>query len=149
MIDLHTHSTESDGTDAPEVVVDLAARAGCRAVALTDHDTLSGHAPAARRAAELGVEFVPGCEVSCDHHGQSLHLLVYFVDEGEGPFQDELRQLRADRVARNHRLADRLVELGLPSVYEDAVARAAREDSVGRPHFGEALVAQGAVESVD
>jgi len=148
MIDLHTHSTASDGTDSPEHVAELAAQAGCRAFALTDHDTLVGLTAAGRRAAELGVELVAGCEVSCAFAGQSIHVLVYFVFDGEGPLQDELARLRTDRVTRNRVMAEKLSALGLPITYDEAVAEAAGEDSVGRPHFATVLVRNGAAESL-
>jgi predicted metal-dependent phosphoesterase TrpH len=148
VIDLHTHSTCSDGTDPPERIPELAAAAGCSAVALTDHDTLAGLAAARRRAQELGVRLVGGCEVSCAFGDGSAHVLVYFVDEGEGPLQDELARLRRDRVARNRRLAERLVELGVPVTYEEFVAEAAGEESVGRPHVAAVLVRHGAADSI-
>ncbi|MHB8220250.1 MAG: PHP domain-containing protein [Acidimicrobiales bacterium] len=148
MIDLHTHSTCSDGTDLPERIPELAAASGCSAVALTDHDTLAGIPPARRRAAEVGVSLVAGCEVSCSFKGTSAHVLVYFVEPGEGPFQDELGRLRADRVARNRRLADRLAELGIAVTYDQMVARAAGEESVGRPHVAALLVSLGAADSI-
>jgi len=148
VIDLHLHSTASDGTDPPEVIPELAAAAGCRAVALTDHDTLRGLPAAAARAAELGVELVRGCEVSCAFRGASAHVLVYFIDGEEGPLQDELARLRDDRMARNRRLVERLAALGIPITYDEAVAAAATEESLGRPHFAALLVEKGAAESI-
>lgn len=148
VIDLHTHSNASDGTDPPATIAELAASAGCRAVALTDHDTVAGLPAARRRAAEVGVELVGGCEVSCAYLSRGAHVLVYFVEGDEGPLQDELTRLRADRIARNRRLVGRLAELGVTVSYDDAVARAAGEDSVGRPHFAQLLVEQGVAGSV-
>ncbi|HUZ09809.1 MAG TPA: PHP domain-containing protein [Acidimicrobiales bacterium] len=148
MIDLHTHSTASDGTDTPERIAELATAVQCSAVALTDHDTLSGLARAQRRADELGVELVRGCEVSCAFRGASAHVLVYFVNGDEGPLQDELGRLRRDRVARNRQLTARLIELGLPVTYDEVLAEAAGEDSVGRPHFAAVLTRNGATTSV-
>src|SRR5579862_9405349 len=148
VIDLHTHSNASDGTDPPERIPELAAAAGCRAVALTDHDTLAGLGPARRRAAEVGVELVGGTEVSCAYLGKSAHVLVYFIEGEEGALQDELAALRDDRVRRNRLLADKLASLGVPVTYEEAVGKAAREDSLGRPHFAELLVERGAAESI-
>ncbi len=148
MIDLHTHSTCSDGSDPPERIPELAAAAGCAAVALTDHDTLAGIGRARARAAQLGVELVAGCEVSCRYRGTSAHVLVYFVEEGDGALQSELAALRDDRVARNRSLADRLAELGVPITYEEIVAEAAGEESVGRPHVAKLLVRQGLAESI-
>lgn len=148
MIDLHTHSTCSDGTDPPEQVVELAASAGCRAMALTDHDTFAGLPAARARARERGIEFVPGCEVSCAYRGGNAHVLVHFVEEGHGPLHEELARLRQDRVARNRKLVDRLAELGVPIDYEVLVAEAAREDSLGRPHVAAVMVRMGYADSI-
>lgn len=148
VIDLHTHSMCSDGSDPPERLPELAAAAGCRAVALTDHDTFAGLPRARSRAGEVGVELVSGCEVSCKYLGTSAHILVYFVEDGEGPLQDELARLRADRVARNKLLAARLAELGTPVTYDEIVAEAAGEESAGRPHVAAVLVRHGLAESI-
>lgn len=142
MIDLHTHSTVSDGSDAPERIPELAAAAGCTAVALTDHDRLDGLEAAAARAGALGIRLVPGCEVSCRASFGVLHLLVYFVEPGEGPFQDELVELQRARDERNLRMAE---VLGLD--YEELVAEAGGS-GVGRPHAAALLVRQGRAESV-
>ncbi len=148
MIDLHTHSTCSDGSDPPERIPELAATAGCAAVALTDHDTLACIGRARRRAEELGIELVAGCEVSCKYRESSAHVLVYFVEDGEGPLQEELARLRDDRVARNRRLAARLEELGVPVSYDDIVREAGAEQSAGRPHVAALLVRRGFADSI-
>jgi 3',5'-nucleoside bisphosphate phosphatase len=149
MIDLHTHSTVSDGSDPPERIPELAAEAGCSAVALTDHDSLAGLGAARARAAELGVTLVPGCEISCHLPGSgSAHVLCYFVEDDGGPLSDELVRLRADRRARNLRLADRLEALGLPITYADVVTEAGSEAGVGRPHFASAMVKAGLADSI-
>jgi 3',5'-nucleoside bisphosphate phosphatase len=158
VIDLHTHSTVSDGSETPERVVELAAAAGCHAVALTDHDSLDGLAEASARAADLGIRLVPGCEVSCRCPAPaagaprpvgSMHVLVYFVEPGTGPFQGELDALRNDRAARNRALAQRLVELGTGVSFADVVAEAGSESGIGRPHFAKALVQAGAARDMD
>ena len=159
MLDRHTHSTVSDGSDPPARIVELAVQAGCSAVALTDHDSLAGLDAARHTAAALGVTLVPGCEVSCrratrpDGTGTgagSVHVLVYFVDQGDGPLQRELVRLRGDRARRNAELAEVLVRLGTGVTYEDAVAEAGgREEGVGRPHFARALVRAGAATDID
>jgi predicted metal-dependent phosphoesterase TrpH len=150
MIDLHTHSDVSDGSDPPERIPELAAEAGCSAVALTDHDSLAGNGPARKRAAELGVIFVPGCEVSCRPVGTGgMHVLVYFVEDEDSPLAAELVRLREDRRRRNLALAERLNSLGIPVTYEMVVAEAGSEAGVGRPHFATAMVAVGAADSVD
>lgn len=150
MIDLHTHSTVSDGSDSPARVVELAVEAGCGALALTDHDSLAGTAPARQRAVELGITLVPGCEVSCRSPGPGgMHVLVYFVEEDGGPLAEELGRLRSDRRRRNLALADRLVALGIPVTYDRVAAITGGEEGMGRPHFAAALVEAGAAESVD
>lgn len=146
MIDLHTHSTVSDGSDPPERIPELAAANGCRAVALTDHDRLDGLDAAAARAAAVGVELVRGVEISCEHRG-TMHLLVYFLPAGEGPLQDELGRLQDARDDRNHRLADRLAVLGLPVTYEEIMAEAGGKGA-GRPHVASILVRKGVVGSI-
>ena len=150
MIDLHTHSDVSDGSDPPERIPELAAEAGCRAVALTDHDSLAGIGRARRRADELGITLVPGCEVSCRPVGTGgLHVLVYFVEDDGSALCAELDRLREDRRERNLALADRLASLGVPVTYAMVVAEAGSEAGVGRPHFASAMVAAGAAESID
>ena len=147
MIDLHTHSTCSDGSEPPARVVELAAAAGCSAVALTDHDTLGG-LPAAQAAADrLGIRLVRGCEVSCTSRTGSAHVLCYFVDGDEGPLQDELARLREDRRQRNEVMAGRLAALGLPVTYDEVLAEA-HGAGVGRPHFAAVLVRHGAASSI-
>jgi predicted metal-dependent phosphoesterase TrpH len=119
-------------------------------MALTDHDSLAGIGPARQRAAELGITFVPGCEVSCLPVGPGgMHVLVYFVDEDDGPLGEELGRLRQDRRRRNLALAERLTALGVAVTYDRVVAIAGGEEGVGRPHFAAALVEAGAAESID
>ncbi len=149
MIDLHTHSTVSDGSDPPERIPELAAEAGCSAVALTDHDSLVGLVAARKRAAELDVTLIPGCEVSCRSVGKGgMHVLVYFVEDDDGPLSAELTHLRVDRHHRNIRLADKLASMGLPITYAEVVAEAGREEGIGRPHFASVLVKAGAADSI-
>ena len=153
MIDRHTHSAVSDGSDPPGRIPELAAIAGCSAVALTDHDNLGGLAEARRSAENVGVTLVPGCEVSCKPEGldtgSSIHVLVYFVEGEDGPLQDELRALRSDRRTRNLALVRRLDELGMHVDYGELIADAGGEEGLGRPHFARALVSQGAAVDVN
>jgi hypothetical protein len=147
MIDLHSHSTCSDGSDEPARIVELASEAGCTAIALTDHDGLEGVGEAASRASELGITFVPGCEVSCKFSPGTMHILCYFVEPGEGPLQSQLERLRADRVTRNERLIERLNEIGVPITSEEIAAEAGGT-TIGRPHFAAVLVAKGISTSI-
>ena len=116
-------------------------------MALTDHDGLSGIEQAGTRAEELGLGFVPGCEISCAFSPGTMHLLCYFVEPADGPLQSELERLRHDRSHRNERLARRLQELGLPITF-DEVEAAAGGSVIGRPHFAAVLVKNGAATSV-
>jgi predicted metal-dependent phosphoesterase TrpH len=146
MIDLHSHSTCSDGSETPTRVIELAAEAGCHAIALTDHDGLGGIEEARAAAAQHAIRFVPGCEVSCKFNPGTMHVLCYFVEPGDGPLQDQLERLRNDRVTRNDRLIARLNELDIPITLEQ-VAEEAGGSTLGRPHFAEALVKLGAVKT--
>ncbi len=143
-VDLHLHSNASDGTDPPEVVVEKAAELGLTAIALTDHDTLSG-IPAARAAADnLPIELIPGVELSVDHNGVKIHMLAYFIEPGPGPLQDRLESLRAGRDVRNPLIVARLNDLGYPITMADVEQQAAG-DAIGRPHIADALVEAGLV----
>ena len=146
MVDLHVHSNCSDGSDSPERLVELAAEAGLSAFALTDHDRQDGVAPAAKKAAEVGIELVPGVEISCEHKG-TMHMLVYFLEPGEGPLQDELARLQLARDTRNERLVARLAEMGLPVTMDELLEEAGGKGA-GRPHVAAILVRKGYAASV-
>lgn len=141
-VDLHVHSSASDGTDAPDVVVAKADTAGLRAIALTDHDTLSGIAAARDAANGLAVELIPGVELSVDRTGVKIHLLAYFIEPTPGPLQDRLATLRDGRASRNPMIIERLNQLGYAITMDD-VLRHAGGDAVGRPHIADALVEAG------
>ena len=148
MIDLHTHSTTSDGSDPPGRIPELAAASGCTAVALTDHDRLDGLEAAAKRAAEVGVTLVPGCEISCEVPTGTMHVLIYFVDADGGPLEEELVRLQAARDTRNERMLRRLSEeLGLP-ITPDEVDAEAGGKGIGRPHVAAVLVRKGVVATI-
>ena len=145
-VDLHVHSSASDGTDAPRVVVTKAAALGLSAIALTDHDTLSGIPEARAAAATLPIDLVPGVELSVDHAGLKIHMLAYFIEPGPGPLQDRLADLRSGRTVRNKIIIQRLNDLGYPITMDD-VLRHAGGDAIGRPHIADALVEAGAIAS--
>jgi len=148
MIDLHSHSTFSDGSESPGRVVELAKAAGLDAIALTDHDTLEGLSEARARAIELDIKLLSGCEVSCDFEDRVLHVLCYFISGGSGPLQDELILLRGDRERRNHLMIERLRELGLP-ITEQEVSDRAEGKGIGRPHMAAVLKDHGAVRDIN
>ncbi|MFD6426151.1 PHP domain-containing protein [Streptomyces sp. NPDC060198] len=145
-IDLHTHSTASDGTDTPAELVRNAAAAGLDVVALTDHDTVRGHAEALAALPE-GLTLVTGAELSCRVDGVSLHMLAYLFDPEEPEFARERELVRDDRVPRAQAMVTKLQALGVPVTW-DQVARIAGDGSVGRPHVAAALVELGVVPTV-
>ncbi|MEV5318458.1 PHP domain-containing protein [Streptomyces sp. NPDC052687] len=145
-IDLHTHSTASDGTDTPAELVRNAAAAGLDVVALTDHDTTRGHAEAVA-ALPPGLTLVTGAELSCRIDGISMHMLAYLFDPEEPALLAERELVRDDRVPRAKGMIAKLNELGVPVTWEQ-VARIAGDGSVGRPHVASALVELGVVGSV-
>ncbi|XIE80083.1 PHP domain-containing protein [Streptomyces sp. SBR177] len=145
-IDLHTHSTASDGTDTPAELVRKAAAAGLDVVALTDHDTTRGYGEAIEALPE-GLTLVTGAELSCRYGGVSLHMLAYLFDPEEPALLAERELVRDDRVPRARAMVTKLQELGVPVTWEQ-VARIAGDGSVGRPHVAEALVELGVVPDV-
>jgi len=142
--DLHVHSTASDGTDPPAEVMRRAARAGLDVVALTDHDTVAGHAEA--RAAAGPVALLPGMELSCRLDGRSLHMLAYLFDADQPELAAELTRIRDDRVLRARAMVDKLVGLGV-DVSWGQVAAIAGQAVVGRPHIARAMADSGAIAS--
>ncbi|MGX5184313.1 PHP domain-containing protein [Streptomyces avermitilis] len=145
-IDLHTHSTASDGTDTPAELVRNAGAAGLDVVALTDHDSTRGHAEAIAALPE-GLTLVTGAELSCRLDGVGMHMLAYLFDPEEPGLLAERELVRDDRVPRAQGMITKLQELGVPVTWEQ-VARIAGDGSVGRPHIASALVELGVVESV-
>jgi predicted metal-dependent phosphoesterase TrpH len=143
-IDLHSHSTASDGTDPPAEVVRRAREAGLDILALTDHDTLAGHA-AARRALPPGLALVTGMELSCRLDGHSVHMLAYGLGAFEGSqLAVECAAIVAARRSRGRHMVDRLRELGVDITWPQVEALAAG-GVVGRPHVARAMVAAGAI----
>jgi predicted metal-dependent phosphoesterase TrpH len=148
-IDLHTHSTASDGTDTPAGLMRNAAAAGLDVVALTDHDTTRGHAEAIAALGDLdrALTLVTGAELSCRVDGVGLHMLAYLFDPANAELSRERELVRDDRVPRARTMVRKLQELGVPITWEQ-VARIAGDGSLGRPHIAAALVELGVVETV-
>ncbi len=148
MVDLHTHTTASDGTLAPGELVREAARRGVRVLAITDHDSTDGLAEALEEAAgHPPLTLVPGIEINCDVEGGETHILGYFPDYQAEWFQAFCREQRVERVARVHRIAARLAELGVP-IDPQEVFDLVKEGSAGRPHIAQVMVNHGYVKSV-
>jgi predicted metal-dependent phosphoesterase TrpH len=146
--DLHVHSSASDGTEPPAEVMRRAAQAGLDVVALTDHDTVAGHAEARRALAGplTSLTLLPGMELSCRLADRSLHLLAYLFDADHPDLAAELRRIRDDRVLRARAMVSRLAELGV-GISWDQVAAIAGPAVVGRPHIARAMAAAGAIAS--
>ena len=146
-IDLHTHSTVSDGTDTPTALVHRAHDAGLNVIALTDHDTFDGVNEAVEAGKRLGVTVIRGLEMSCEVDGASVHLLGYGCDPTNRALAAELVKNRAGRVGRLQAFADRFTELGMPLTVDDIKQQSGLSPSVGRPHVADALVELGYVAS--
>nr|MBX2850801.1 PHP domain-containing protein [Phycisphaeraceae bacterium] len=169
-VDLHTHSTASDGTDSPADLPRLALAAGLEGFALTDHDTTAGLAPAAAAAKKAGIAFVPGIELSivADPFAEaspladdgptdmgSIHLLGYHVSSDSEALTIIETKLRRARETRNPQIIERLAELGVRIEYQDVLKLAQADDknstgdhAVGRPHIAQLLVQRGYVKSM-
>ncbi|MGO4463658.1 PHP domain-containing protein [Streptomyces sp. M-16] len=145
-IDLHTHSTASDGTDTPAELVANAAAAGLDVVALTDHDTVGGYAEALA-ALPPGLTLVTGAELSCRLDGVGMHMLAYLFDPQEPELSRERELVRDDRTPRAQAMVGKLRALGVDVTWEQ-VARIAGAGSVGRPHIATAMVELGVVPTV-
>ncbi len=147
-IDLHTHSSFSDGSDTPTELIERAAAMRLRTVALTDHDTLEGVAEAKVAADRKGIELIPGVELSLDYDKGGMHLLVLWLEPVPGPLQDRLAGLQMGRDERNARIVERLDELGIPIDLAEVLEQAG-EGSVGRPHIAAVMVRHGHVDSME
>jgi hypothetical protein len=145
-IDLHLHTTCSDGTLSPQELVEEAARRRLRVIAVTDHDSIAGLAPALAAGRRLGLTVVPGVEISCQAEGEELHLLGYALDFSSPRFLAALKRFQAARRRRNSLILERLRHLGCGLSPEEEEALAGRE-IVSRPQIASALVAAGHVSS--
>ena len=144
-IDLHTHSTASDGTEPPAVVVAQAVAAGLDVVALTDHDTTLGWEDAAGAARRHGIRLVPGIEVSCSRHHQSIHLLAYLPDPTYPDLVAELERALHSRDTRLDAMVAKMAADGIPVTIEEVRAQVEPGATPGRPHIADALVASGVI----
>jgi predicted metal-dependent phosphoesterase TrpH len=145
MIDLHTHSTASDGTEPPAAVMAQAVAAGLQVVALTDHDTTRGWDEASAAARRLGITLVPGIEVSCSRGRQSIHLLAYLPDPADPALSSELRRARESRETRLDRMVELMAADGIPLTVAQVRAQVEPGATPGRPHIADALVEAGIV----
>ena len=154
LIDLHTHSNSSDGTDTPSQLIDKAINRGLAVLALTDHDTTRGWDEASTRLlnhpSKSTLQLVHGAEISCqDSDGISIHMLGFFFDPHHKPLLDVLEQTRENRLSRMERIIARLNDAGIDITIEDVHAQRTGDATLGRPHLADALVARGHVSSRD
>ncbi|CAN7512100.1 PHP domain-containing protein [Paenibacillus sp. LjRoot56] len=150
--DLHSHTTASDGTQSPRANVVMALEAGLGAIAITDHDTISGVAEALAAGLELGIVVVPGVEISTVAGGQDIHILGYYMNIADEQFLQRLSSLRETRDTRNEMIVARLQELGIDITMEEVLKEVAnvkrKGDTVGRPHIAAVLVNKGYVSTI-
>lgn len=148
MIDLHTHSTESDGTLSPQELMQLASDTGLSAIALTDHDTVNGLAKAKPVAEKLGIELVPGIELSTDFNGTEVHMLGFYIDDTNPAFLAKLQEFIESRDLRNEKMAFLLQKEGF-DITLDKLYQEYPESVVTRAHFARYLVEHGFVKDRD
>lgn len=147
-VDLHSHTTASDGSLSPRELVREAVKHGVRVLAITDHDSTEGLADALDEAASHPpVTIVPGVEINTDLEDSEIHILGYFIHYEADWFQKFLHEQREERIRRVHRIADRLADLGMP-IDPEKVFSLVKEGSVGRPHVAQVMVERGYVKSV-
>lgn len=148
MIDLHTHSTESDGTLTPEELMQLAADTGLSAIALTDHDTVGGLNKAEPVAKQLGIELVPGIELSTDYNGTEVHMLGFYIDNTNPAFLSKLQEFIDSRDIRNEKMTFLLQKEGFDITLEK-LYQEYPESVITRAHFARYLVEHGFVKDRD
>ena len=145
--DLHTHTTASDGSDTPYELVKKAKEAGLSGIAVTDHDTLAGIKEAMEAGDELGIEVIPGVELSVLSPQGNMHMLGYFIDTESAVLREVLEKVQEARARRNPMILEKLVGMGR-SVTMDELREIARGGQVGRPHIARAMLERGYVKTV-
>lgn len=143
LIDLHVHSTASDGTLSPQEIALYAKAKGLSAIALTDHDTVAGVNECMKKGLEIGVIVIPGIECSADYYGKELHILGYYIDPDSSVLQNKLKELIDGRSKRNLKMLDKLTELGCPLTLEDLEVDCVPDTVFTRAHIANALLRKG------
>ncbi|MCR8656104.1 PHP domain-containing protein [Paenibacillus endoradicis] len=147
-IDMHVHTTASDGLFSPTEIVAMAAQLGLAAVAITDHDTTAGVKEALIAAEQFHIKLLPGIEISTVADGQEIHVLGYFTNNDDELWQQRLIQLGATRESRNEMLLAKLNELGIVITWQEVIEIAGdAHGSIGRPHFAQILINKGYVNN--
>ncbi len=146
-IDLHMHTTHSDGSFLPRDLIRHAKEKKLRCISVTDHDTMSSYDECADEAKKLGIELIPGIEISAQFEPGTLHILGYFLDPHQTELQSTLKEIQKARFERNPQIIQKLNELGIPMTLEEVRAESGGKQ-VGRPHFANVLLKKGAVKSL-
>ncbi len=147
-LDLHIHSTFSDGTLRPDQIVKLALDKGLSAISITDHDTTEGVGPALEFGSQLGVEVISGIELSIVHSEQHMHLLGYFFDHNDSNLSQMLQEIQGARTVRNLAIVERLQKLGFDVSYEE-IKKASKIGQTGRPHIAQVLIEKKIARTID
>lgn len=147
-VDLHAHTVFSDGLFTPEELVAEAARLKLTAVAITDHDAVGGIDRAVAAGRQLQIEVVPGVEMSCNTKGVDVHVLAYYIDYQQPAVQEFFEMVRQKRAERAEKMVTKMKEMGVDISF-DRVRAVAQDAATGRPHVAQALVAAGAVRTID
>jgi predicted metal-dependent phosphoesterase TrpH len=145
-VDLHIHTTASDGVMSPSEIVRYAKAKGLQAIAITDHDTIEGLEEGLLEGERIDFEVIPGIEISAEHSPGSMHLLGFFLDIHHPTLNERLGYLQKARAERNSKIVERLNRLGIELTYED-VLKASGGGQVGRPHFAQVLLEKNYVGS--
>jgi predicted metal-dependent phosphoesterase TrpH len=146
-IDLHIHTTASDGSLTPSQVVRYAKEKDLKAIAITDHDTIEGNEEAIIEGRREGIEVIPGVEISVDYSPGSMHMLGYFITTEDTTLKEKLTILQESRADRNPKIVEKLNKLGLALTY-DEVVQISGGGQIGRPHIAQALLKKGYIKSI-
>lgn len=148
LIDLHVHSNASDGNLSPKEVVNFAKSKGLRAIALTDHDTVDGLHDALEEGKDIGLEVIPGLEISAQLSNGPMHLLGYYVRPSDKKLREILKKLQLMRMSRNQKILEKLNNYGV-HLSESNLLAFSKEGQLGRPHFARAMVKEGYVSAME
>ena len=146
--DLHLHTNQSDGADSPERVVELAAAMGLTTIAITDHDNIDGIAAAQSKGAELGVEVIPGIELSSEFENCDIHILGYFIDYNQGPLLEQIDVFLNARMERMKKMIMNLKSIGVNNIEFEEVCALTHSRAVGRAHLAFLLQKKGWVSNI-
>ena len=145
--DLHTHTNFSDGVLSPEQLLHKAHQAGISYLAITDHDNVDAVDEAIIIGESLGIEIIPGVEISSEHNGREVHILGYFFDHKDENFLNILKHFREERVKRAERIIERLNEMDIPLHMDEVMMQVKGNGSIGRPHIAVAMLERGIVDT--